>query len=169
MDEFAQDFGIKIQRLVNTVLEKAASRMERVAIHLADQTKLILRGERHGRVYRVPETKGVYLKDAQGNFVIDPKTGKRKKRRGKVRYYTASAPGEPPASPTGRLRNSIQYVLIRTEEKDRVEITAMIGSNVEYAGWLEHGSKFMAPRPYLRPTWLKERNWVKDQLKRKYL
>lgn len=166
MEELAQEFGIKVQRLVNTVVEKAAIRMERVAVHLADQTKLILRGERHGRVYRVPNTKGVYLKDAQGNFVIDPK---RKRRRGKVRYYTASAPSEPPASPTGRLRNSIQYVLYRAESGSRVEITAMIGSNVEYARWLEHGSKFMAPRPYLRPTWLKERNWVKDQLKRKYL
>lgn len=47
---------------------------------------------------------------------------------------------------TGRLRNSI------THDVDMSEQAAYIGSNVEYAAFVELGTSKMAPRPYLRPA-----------------
>lgn len=47
---------------------------------------------------------------------------------------------------TGRLRNSI------THEVEMSEQAAYIGSNVEYAAFVECGTSRMAPRPYLRPA-----------------
>ena len=45
---------------------------------------------------------------------------------------------------TGRLRNSISH----THDKN----TAYIGTNVEYAPYVEMGTKKMAARPYLKPA-----------------
>ena len=47
---------------------------------------------------------------------------------------------------TGRLRNSITYET-RTLQKE-----VYIGSNVEYAPYVELGTSRMAARPYLRPA-----------------
>lgn len=45
---------------------------------------------------------------------------------------------------TGNLRNSISHA----NDKD----SAYIGSNVEYAPYVELGTKRMKPRPYLKPA-----------------
>ena len=47
---------------------------------------------------------------------------------------------------TGRLRNSITH-MVDDEEK-----SAIIGTNVEYAPYVELGTVKMAPRAYLRPA-----------------
>lgn len=47
---------------------------------------------------------------------------------------------------TGRLRNSITHE-VRMDEK-----SAYIGSNVEYAAFVEMGTTRMKARPYLRPA-----------------
>lgn len=47
---------------------------------------------------------------------------------------------------TGRLRNSITHA-VESGEK-----AVYIGSNVEYAAFVELGSSRMRPRPYLRPA-----------------
>jgi len=75
-----------------------------------------LSGNRGGRTYRVPGTSVT---------------------------YTASRPGEPPASRLGQLRGSIDY-----------EITdqAYIGTPLKYGLWLEVGTRNMAPRPWLNRT-----------------
>ena len=76
-----------------------------------------------------------------------PRTG-RTYDRGK-KQHTASAPGEPPAVDTGRLRNSIV-----TQAYDGGKV-ARIGPSVtvNYAAELEDGIPGeMAPRPYLRPV-----------------
>lgn len=67
---------------------------------------------------------------------------------GKGRTYgrhTASAPGDPPAVDTGRLRQSITALKI-TPGHWRV------GTNVEYAIYLEFGTRRVAPRPFFRPA-----------------
>lgn len=45
---------------------------------------------------------------------------------------------------TGRLRNSISHA--------RDDNAAYIGTNVEYAAYVELGTSRMKPRPYLRPA-----------------
>lgn len=45
---------------------------------------------------------------------------------------------------TGRLRNSISHA--------RDDTAAYIGTNVEYAAYVELGTSRMKPRPYLRPA-----------------
>lgn len=75
------------------------------------------------------------------------------------RRHRASAPGEPPAQDTGRLSNSITASI----EGKRAEVAA----NVEYAPFLEFGTRTMQPRPFLfpaleqeRPKWNKRLNAV---------
>ena len=45
---------------------------------------------------------------------------------------------------TGHLKNSIDNEVIGD--------TARVGSNVEYAGYVEEGTRHMAAQPYLRPA-----------------
>jgi phage gpG-like protein len=61
-----------------------------------------------------------------------------------------NASGGPPGPNvrTGRLRSSITHQVAR----DSQGLYADIGSNVEYAAYVELGTRFMHPRPYLRPA-----------------
>lgn len=65
--------------------------------------------------------------------------------RGKSVEHQASAPGEPPAPDTGRLRGSITTEVIRGVG----EVRGIITANTEYAAALELGTEKMRPRPYL--------------------
>lgn len=58
--------------------------------------------------------------------------------------HRASAPGDPPATDTGRLIASIAW---RRKNAD----TRIVGTNVEYAFYLEFGTDRMKPRPFFRP------------------
>ena len=72
------------------------------------------------------------------------KGGRRRKRK-------ASAPDNPPAVMTGTLRRSITHGV--------VDNVMRVGTNIEYAPWLEFGTLdkggFVAPRPFMRPAWEK--------------
>ena len=63
-------------------------------------------------------------------------------------FYTASAPGQPPARRTGRLARSVKVVVVR--ENGKVE--ARVGSTAFYAVFQEFGTRHQAARPSLRPT-----------------
>jgi len=65
--------------------------------------------------------------------------------------HIASAPGDPPAVDSGRLRQSI--VALKVDQ-----FRWRVGTNVEYALYLEFGTRRMAPRPFLRPAAEKVRN-----------
>jgi HK97 gp10 family phage protein len=67
--------------------------------------------------------------------------------------HQASAPGQPPATDTGRLAASIREEL-RQDGKGLVEV---VGTNVVYARPLERGTRSMAPRPFLRRALAKTR------------
>ncbi len=71
-------------------------------------------------------------------------------RPGSGRLYgkhQASAPGEPPAVDTGRLRNATQAdTQVR---RDGDDIVGRVVANAEYAHALEVGTERMAPRPFL--------------------
>ena len=74
-----------------------------------------------------------------------PASGITYKKSNPTRTHTASAPGQPPMSDTGRLANSITF--------DRVgDLTATVGSALNYAPWLEYGTSRMAARPFFRPA-----------------
>lgn len=66
---------------------------------------------------------------------------------GRTTEHQASAPGEPPASDYGFLLGSIRHVM-----KVGDTVYAQIGSDLDYALWLELGTRFMAPRPFMRPA-----------------
>ena len=100
--------------------------LREASIFLKGAIKETLTGNRSGRVYRVPGTK---------------------------RNYTASAPGEAPASRTGTLRNAISRAV------NKAKLTAVVGPRLlgknpdkQYPLWLEFGTKKMAPRPFMAPT-----------------
>lgn len=89
-----------------------------------------LRGSRSGRVYKVPGTQ---------------------------REYTASAPGESPASRLGDLRTSYKFIVKKSE--------ALIGTPLHYAVDLEHGTRKMAPRPHLQKAFNKNRQRILSHLR----
>lgn len=96
------------------------------------------------------------------NEVLQALTGSRSGRTYKVpgtqRTYTASAPGQPPAQVTGELRQSISSEV----EGEGKKIVGRVGSDKKKAPMLEFGTKNMAPRPFLRPTFEKTAGKVKE-------
>ena len=65
------------------------------------------------------------------------------------RTHKSSAPGEAPATDTGRLANSINAEI----DGKKAEIVA----DTEYAAWLEFGTQSIEPRPFMLPAMEKER------------
>jgi len=61
------------------------------------------------------------------------------------RTHTASAPGEAPATDTGRLASSVDF-------KREGPMSATVGSQVAYAAMLEFGTSRIAPRPAWVPA-----------------
>jgi len=69
-----------------------------------------------------------------------------------------SPPGHAPAAPTGRLRSSITHEIEGT--------TGRVGTNVEYALFLELGTEKMSPRPFLRPALHKNEKAIRQMFKK---
>ncbi len=98
--------------------------------------------------------------DAKRSILDGQKTG-RTYRRGNV-LHRASAPGEAPASDTGRLVNSINGVV---EKSTTLEAVIRAGGGiVRYARMLEFGTAKMAARPFLFPAAEKNRAWIVERL-----
>lgn len=98
----------------------------------------VLRGQRHGRRYKVP---GTYRRQR------DKVDGKMKNGR----YYTASAPGEPPAVRTGIFRMSWQPSarVVMGSYISRIESDVKTDNGKYVLGeLLEDGTPTMEPRPY---------------------
>lgn len=84
-----------IEEAVEDIKKQVAARTYTAANELRNSALTVLRGTRSGRRYKVP---GTYRRQR------DKVSGKMKNGR----YYTASAPGEPPAMRTGNFRRSWQ-------------------------------------------------------------
>ena len=83
--------------------------------------------------------------DIKKSIQRGPKTGETYVKKNPNRVHRASAPGQPPASDTGRLANSITF--------DREgSLTAVVGSALVYALYLEYGTRRMAARPFFEPA-----------------
>ena len=86
------------------------------------------------------------MSDARKAIQHGPKTG-REYRRGK-KVHRASAPGQAPATDTGALVSSIYYTKVS-------DLEAVIGSRLDYAYFLEFGTRKMAARPAWIPAVVK--------------
>jgi phage gpG-like protein len=91
-----------------------------------------------------------------------PKTGITYEKIDPKRRHRASAPGEAPATDTGRLANSLKA--------DIQGVNATVFTNVDYAPFLEFGTRTIEPRPFLfpaleqeRPAWNRRLNNIVDQ------
>lgn len=108
----------------NSIKSQLKRRSYLASLELYNSSQIILRGKRIGRTYRVPNT---------------------------AQYYTASAPGEPPATRTGVFRMSWQPVSYMDGDTFHSEIqnkTKVHGKSYLLGEILENGRRHMAPRPY---------------------
>lgn len=92
-------------------------------------TGLVLRGEIVKKYQRGPATGEVYEK-------YRPR-----------RTHQASAPGEAPATDTGRLANSVIF-----DNLPQQPLSVEVRTDVEYGPWLEFGTRDIAPRPNWVPS-----------------
>ena len=134
--------SIPLQVAADEAVAHIKHEMERrsylVANELRNASLQVLRGQRSGRRYKVP---GTYARQR------DKTDGKMKNGR----YYTASAPGEPPAVRTGAFRLSWQPSahVAYGSYISRIESTLRTDNGKYTLGQiLEEGTPRMAPRPY---------------------
>lgn len=100
-------------------------------------------------------------REAKESIARGPKSGRLYKRRGVA--HRASAPGEAPATDTGRLINSVSSYL------DTTNLTGFVVAGrgvVAYARHLEYGTAAMAERPFLAPALERSRPFIRDRLAR---
>lgn len=106
--------------------------------------------------------------DAKRAVARGPKTG-RIYMKGKNRSikHQASAPGEPPATDTGRLVNSI----VGDAKVVGKQVQGFLEARTSYAGYLEFGTRRMAARPFMTPSVMKNRDraiaLMRDAVQRK--
>lgn len=112
----------KASEIKGDVNRKVLSRGTRAVNELRNAELEVLRGQRSGKVYRKPYTKKA--------------------------TYTASAPGEPPAVRTGNLRLHWNGEVRGQTSNGGVQLTILLESGERYAGYLESGTRKMAPRPF---------------------
>ena len=121
-----------------------------VANEMRNASQLVLRGQRSGRRYKVP---GTYRKQR------DKFDGKIKRGR----YYTASAPGEPPANRTGTFRASWQASahVVFGSYISRIESDVKTENGKYNLGEiLENGTDRMEPRPFEEPIMERAKNKI---------
>lgn len=78
-------------------------------------------------------------------------------------FHRASAPGEAPASNTGRLVNSIRG-RVDTSALKQGRLEGTVSVNVSYGRPLEFGTSKMAARPFLFPALEKSKEWIRERL-----
>ena len=114
----------KVKKITESISQQMASRGTRAANQLMNAKNETLRGTGSGRTYRIPNTGG---------------------------YYTASAPGEVPASRTGnyRARWDMKSYTSGTEVHSEIESKVRTDNGQYVLGsLLEDGTSKMAPRPH---------------------
>ena len=130
---------------VSAAVDRAVERSVEGAAQLIanDMRTSIARGPKTGRIYTT------YFRRNRTTGAIFP--------FGQRVPHQASAPGEPPATDTGRLVGAIA-----TEARGS---TAVIEVRAIYARWLEYGTRHMAARPFMIPAVERNRQRVRDLIR----
>ena len=124
-------------KVIKSIEQSASKRMAKAVNEVRNVVLETLSGSRTGRKYKVPGTQ---------------------------RIYTASAPGEPPAQATGRLRQSIK-TSVKGEGK---KVVGRVGTDLDYGKKLEFGDSKVAPRPWLKPSFEKAKDKIEEILDGKW-
>ena len=114
------DISVEVAKKVTAIGQEMKSRATRGSRALKNVELQVLRGQRGGRSY---------------------------KKSFKKSSYTASAPGEPPAVRSGKLRSSFRPVA--GSSGGALSVKVAIETDTHYAGYLEHGTSKTAARPYV--------------------
>lgn len=97
-------------------------------------------------VKKAVEATGLSLRGAiVKKYQRGPATGEIYEKYNPRRTHQASAPGEAPATDTGRLASSVVT-------NDVGPMTVEVETDVEYGPWLEFGTQRIAPRPNWVPS-----------------
>lgn len=128
---------------VDFINRKAVSRGRRAVQAIRTAEEEVLKGQRSGRVYRMP---GTYGKATKSTKKLAKEYG-HKLMGGQL--YRASAPGEPPASRTDNLRKHWTEQVLPVFKPGGVEIIAQLESQEKYASTLEYGTSKIARRPFV--------------------
>lgn len=99
------------------------------------------------------------------DMLVGNRYGREYRIPGTNRTYRASRPGEPPATATGRLRSSYQFRIAG----GGTDLVGEVGSPLDYAVYLENGTRRMEPRPHLLPAYYSRESRIKDILSREWL
>lgn len=127
----------EVRRSVELTLKGAAMLVANEA------KKLVARGPKTGRIYTT-------------RFATNRATGRIFPTEPRVPHQ-ASAPGEPPATDTGKLVSSIV--------SDAQGTKAWIEARSIYAPWLEYGTRHMVARPFMQPAIEANRQRVGDLIR----
>lgn len=137
----------KKKKSINRQVRRRSELVNNALLSAKDHT---FYGIRSGRIYKKPGT------GTNTNGGASPSTRKlmkeynHKLRKG-GQLYRASAPGEVPARRLGGLKKAWTKGVdsVRGSDSGSTSIVAYIESRSPYAGYLEHGTKNIAPRPYV--------------------
>jgi len=129
---------LNTKELFQKLDQEAPKKMFEAATEVRNTVLQTLSGARSGRTYRVPGTQ---------------------------RNYTASAPGQAPATVTSELRQSIQASV---EGKGR-SVLGKVKATARHALPLEFGTRRMAARPFLKPSFEKSLDAIRRILTRKWI
>ena len=135
---YGQSFQAITEEITSQIRTQMESRSYQAANELRNSSLQVLRGQRTGRRYKVP---GTYRRQR------DKVTGKMRNGR----YYTASAPGEPPANRLGHYRLSWQPEahVVYGSYISRIASDLRTDDGKHILGeLLEDGTPRMAPRPH---------------------
>lgn len=152
-----------IQSVIKSIKYQMAGRGYRAANVLRNKAvNEVLRGQRHGRRYIVPGTGRVHYNKRKHTAKIT------------YTYYTASAPGEPPAVRTGAFRMSWLPEVNITGDADfkvtsKIESGIKVGKGYLLGDILEEGTQRMAPRPYKEQVQDKALNEIVDIYSEPYI
>lgn len=130
----APPLPVVVKDITNSIQLQMERRAFLASNELHKASQLVLRGQGGGRRYKIA---GTYRKQ------LDKTDGKMKKGR----YYSASAPGQPPAVRTGAFRASWQPItrVMFGSYISRIESDLSV-NGYNLGSLLEYGTSKMAPR-----------------------